>query len=411
MSAGRLTGHFMLLRALRWLPVGVVLPFLVVVPQARGLSLGEIGVVLAVHSAVALTLEVPSGVLADVVGRRLVMLGGAALTSASLLVFAVAADVAAFAAAIGLLAAGRALISGSLEAWYVDSLRLLDPVAALASGLSRGTAAEGVAMALGALAGGALVALAGYTAAALAAAGTAVVYLAAVALLVHEPRQTGPRETRAIRRRTREVLATARREISGSPTVQVVFVVGTAFGVTLAAVELLWQPRLEDLIGSADTHGAAFGGLVAGSMLAVALGAALSPVAARRLGLVRAYLLTVIAAALFVSLLGAPGTSLGFVAVYLAGYFALGASEPMHLELLNDAVGHAARATLISAEALSSQGGSLFANLGMGALAAAQGTELAWVVAGAVLALAAAGAAVRLQRASAAESPASRSAS
>ena len=63
-------------------------------------------------------------------------------------------------ASVAALAAGRALISGALEAWYVDSLRALDPVAPLARGLSRGTAAEGIAMALGALAAGGLVSLA-----------------------------------------------------------------------------------------------------------------------------------------------------------------------------------------------------------------------------------------------------------
>ena len=105
-------------------------------------------------------------------------------------------------ASVGLLAAGRALISGSLEAWYVDSLRLLDPAAPLTRGLSRGTAAEGTAMALGALVGGGLVtlagsggggdgALSGYGVAALAGALAAVAYLAAIALLVREDHEHG----------------------------------------------------------------------------------------------------------------------------------------------------------------------------------------------------------------------------
>ena len=64
-------------------------------------------------------------------------------------VFAVAQSVAAFVAFVALLAAGRSLISGSLEAWYVDSLRVLDPAAPLSHGLSCGAAAEGVAMAVG----------------------------------------------------------------------------------------------------------------------------------------------------------------------------------------------------------------------------------------------------------------------
>ena len=61
MTSERLTRNFVLLRALRWLPLGLVLPFLVITPEARGLSLGAIGAVFAVHSAVAIALEVPSG--------------------------------------------------------------------------------------------------------------------------------------------------------------------------------------------------------------------------------------------------------------------------------------------------------------------------------------------------------------
>ena len=44
MTADRLTRHFVLLRALRWLPLGLVLPFIVITPESRGLSLGAIGV-------------------------------------------------------------------------------------------------------------------------------------------------------------------------------------------------------------------------------------------------------------------------------------------------------------------------------------------------------------------------------
>ena len=85
------------------------------------------GAVFAVHSAVLIVLEVPSGALADTLGRRRVLLVGAALTAASLGVFAVAQSVPAFMASVAALGTGRALISGALEAWYVDSLRAPDP--------------------------------------------------------------------------------------------------------------------------------------------------------------------------------------------------------------------------------------------------------------------------------------------
>ena len=416
----RLTRNFVLLRALRWLPLGLILPFLVITPAARGLSLGAIGAVFAVHSAVAITLEVPSGALADMVGRRRVLLAGAALTTISLLIFAVADAVGTFMASVGLLAAGRALISGSLEAWYVDSLRSLDPAAPLSRGLSRGTAAEGIAMALGALVGGGLVtlvgtsdangALSGYGVAALAGAVAGVAYLIAVAALVHERKRrphaqsardalgsgarrldaSGARESigearESIARRAATVFGTAREEFAGSATVRIVVVTGIALGMSFTAVELLWQPRLADLLSESGSHGVVFGALAAASMLAVALGAGMSERVNRRVGLRLGYLLGLGFAAVCVALLGAPTAPAGFALVYLLAYLGMGLSDPMHFELLNEDVSATARATLISAEALAAQGGALVANLAVGALASTHGPALAWGIAGSLL--------------------------
>jgi MFS family permease len=411
MSTDGLTRRFVVLRALRWLPVGLVLPFLVITPEARGLSLGAIGVVFAVHSAVAIALEVPSGALADLVGRRRVLLGGAALTAVSLLIFAAAESVPAFMASAALLAAGRALISGSLEAWYVDSLRLLDPAAPLSHGLSRGAAAEGVAMAVGSLVAGGLVTLAGpahggggafsgYGIAALAGALAAVAYLVAVAVLVDEGdrRADAPRRTASVRKQVADIFATARDEFMGSVAVRVVVVTGVAIGVTFTSVELLWQPRLADLISDQDTHGVAFGALAAASMLAAAVGAWLSPGVKRRAGLRAGYLLVLGLGAVCVAFLGVPDTVAMFVPLYLLAYLSVGLTDPMHFELLNDAVGPTARATLISAEALATQGGALVGNLAVGALAATHGATLVWALAGTLLTLTTLAVAVPLYR-------------
>jgi hypothetical protein len=337
------------------------------------------------------------------------MLAGALLTAASLLVFALAQAVLAFMAAVALLASGRALISGSLEAWYVDSLRSLDPSAPLSRGLSRGTTAEGLAMALGALVAGGLVTLAGagagvlsgYGVAALAGAVAALAYLAAIAALVHDGGGRGrpARAGASLRGRTAEVFTTARVEVASSVVVRVVFLTGIAFGVSYTVVELLWQPHLADLLGEADSHGVVFGGLAAASMVAVSVGAGLSQHVNRRLGLRLGYLVALTLGAVCVALLGAPQTAAGFAVVYLIAYFGLGMAEPMHYELLNDAVGPTARATLISAEALATQGGALVANLSVGALASSHGPALAWVLAGTLLTVTTLAVAVPLFRA------------
>ena len=390
MSQERLTRHFILLRALRWLPLGLVLPFLTITPVDRGLSLGQVGAAFAVHSAVAIVLEVPSGVLADTLGRRRVLLAGAALTAVSLAVFAFADSVPAFMASLAALAAGRALISGALEAWYVDSLRALDPSAPLAAGLSRGTAAEAVALALGALAGGAIVTVSDYAVTALAASLAAIAYLAAVAALVrdtHAPAHEHDAGAR-MRARVRSVVATARAEAVASMTVRMVLVAAVAFGMSLTAVELLWQPRLGELLATDGSHGVAFGALAAGSMLAVAIGAAaVGPRARRRVSIRTVYVASLLVTAVCIAALGVPDGAALFAVVYLLVYLGAGAAEPLHSELLNEAVGSEARATLISADALAAQGGALVANLGSGLLASAASPGTAWVVAAAVLAL------------------------
>ena len=121
----------------------------------------------------------------------------------------------------------------------------------------------------------------------------------------------------------------------------------------------------------------------------------------RRVGLRVGYLLALSLGAVCVVLLGAPASPATFALVYLLAYLAMGIADPMHFELLNDAVGPTARATLISAESLAAQAGALVANLGVGALAATQGTGTTWAIAGTLLGLATLAVALPLLRAGA----------
>ena len=89
MSTGGLTRRFVLLRALRWLPVGLVLPFLVITPQARGLSLWRDRVVFAVRSARRGARRCPAAPWPTSSNAAGVLVG-AALTGVSLLIFATA---------------------------------------------------------------------------------------------------------------------------------------------------------------------------------------------------------------------------------------------------------------------------------------------------------------------------------
>lgn len=152
--------RFLVLRALRWLPTGLLVPVLVLLLLQRGLSLGEVGLVMAAQGLVVLLLELPTGGLADALGRRPVLLVGTAVQAAATGLLIVADTLPLLITVFALQGIYRALESGPLDAWYVDAAQTVDADADIEAGLSAGGVALGTALAVGTLTSGALVALA-----------------------------------------------------------------------------------------------------------------------------------------------------------------------------------------------------------------------------------------------------------
>ena len=150
-AARRITRAFLVCHALRWLPVGFILPILVLVPTERGIALPTVGLMFATYGLTTALLELPTGGLADAVGRKPVLLVATVADSGLLLALAFGSTASHFLAGAALGGVGRALLSGPLESWYVDTVRTVDPTVALRPGLARAGFAEGVALALGAL--------------------------------------------------------------------------------------------------------------------------------------------------------------------------------------------------------------------------------------------------------------------
>ncbi|HEV2812074.1 MAG TPA: MFS transporter [Solirubrobacteraceae bacterium] len=302
MSARELQRRFVLLRALRWLPLGLALPFLILLPQDRGLGLAEIGLVFGVHSAVAIVLEVPSGGLADAIGRRTTLLLGGGITVAALAAYAIATALPAFMAAAAGIATGRALLSGALEAWFVDALRLIDPEAVLHGPLAAGSTAEGIGSGTGAAIGGFLPLLATglpeggdatlvqLSAPLLGAAAAAVVYVLAVLRYVDEPPRVRAATWRDALRDTAIITRAGVSAAGRSRNVRIILTLALAVGIVMSITEVLWPPRLEDLVGrDASDFAPLFGLLTAAGMLAYSAGSASSTRIARRLDKRRSY--------------------------------------------------------------------------------------------------------------------------
>lgn len=405
------TNRLVVLTVLRWLPVGLQAPITVLLAQSRGLSLAEIGLLFTLHGAIVVALELPTGGLADVLGRRPVVVAGAVLYLLSCLVFATATSFSAFVAGILLLGVGRALDSGPVEAWYVDTVHRIDPAADVAPGVARHSAADGGSLALGAVVGGLLPglldglggdvpggSLVGGEALALpylAAAVLALVFIVAVLRLLTEDRPPRAGSVRtALAAGVRAVPATVggavRLSVTNGP-MRLVLVLTAAGGVALVACELLGPLRFADLAGGADDGAAVYGTALALSFGVAALGALAAPALRRLLrGSTR-----VTCAVLM--LLGAGGIAalagpdllvvagFGFAAYYLAH----GSTWPLLSAVVHSRVTAAYRATAVSAMSLAMALGGIVGNLVVPGLAAAVSLDAAFLAVAVVVLIAA----------------------
>jgi MFS family permease len=125
-----------------------------------GLDIFEVFIANAAFTAGMVVFEIPTGVVADTVGRRasfllstVVLLGG---TIAYVAIAAADGGLVPFIAASVVLGLGFTFYSGAVEAWVVDALAASGYEGELDRIFARGAMVSGGAMLLGTLGGGAL---------------------------------------------------------------------------------------------------------------------------------------------------------------------------------------------------------------------------------------------------------------
>jgi len=359
----------------------------VLLPLERGLSLAEVGGLLAIAGFVSLGLELPTGGLADAIGRRPVLVVAASIAVASTVVFMLADSALWFAVALVLQGVFRALDSGPLEAWFVDAVHASDPAAQPDRGLSRAGATLGGAIAGGALLGGVLVAWHPVTAWSplvppfLVAATCQFAHLVLTVLLVREP----PRVRIAVDpgERPEAVVRSAVRLLRGSPTLRWLVAVEVFWAVAMIAFETLTPVRLAELLGSEDAAGALFGPAAAAAWALYAAGSWLAGRASRRLGVAATAMLSRALNGLFVVLMSLAAGAVGLVVAFWLAYLTHGANGPMHNALLHRQSGPRTRTIVLSINSAVAGGVCSLALLVLLPLAEASSTTLAFALAGA----------------------------
>jgi MFS family permease len=373
--------RYLTLVAMRWFPTGLLIPVSILLPAERGLSLSQIGLAAAGQGLVVLFLELPTGGLADSLGRKRVLITSSFVGMASVAIYLAADSFGAFFAAFALQGAFRALDSGPLEAWYVDAAHASDPDAEIQRGLSGAGIALGVAIAAGALLSGLLVTLdpirglEPLATPVVVSLGLQVLSLAGVAILMTEIRadkgwQAATRAARA----TPAAIRGGLRLLRDNRVLLAIVSVELFWGFGMITFESFIPLRLSEIMGNAERAAAITGPAASAAWLISAAGAATVPWLGRSLGLAPAAALLRILQGLAVVGIGFAAGVPGVIAAYLAAYLIHGASNPIHMTLLHRQVDGTFRATVSS---LNSMAGLSAAALGLIALTAlAEATSL-----------------------------------
>lgn len=362
--------------------------------QGRGLGVGEIGSLFAVYAAVTMTAELPFGGLADGVGRKPVFLIATVASLMASVVFILSSAFWRLAASFGLVGLGRALRSGTLDAWYVEGLHERAPDVEIQPLLARAQTANFAGLGLGAIVGGFLPGLVAgndpsnpligqtvYDVSYAAGLALTVVVFAYTVLLIREPARA--LNGAVVLREVRAVPSTIRDGAQLAVSDRVLLSLLTILALMLFAtnpVEVLWPTVVQAMLDP-ERAAAVVGLLTAGYFLAIAVGASLAGRVGRLFGRRHAVtLVAVLGALIFCQIaLAWQGTLEGFIGAFLLFSVVLGLSESPAASILHAHVPDNRRSTILSVQSLLKQLGAMVGLLILGWIGETEGVGTAWI--------------------------------
>jgi MFS family permease len=377
-----LAGLYTLSAALIW---GVNTLFLL----DAGLSFFEVFVANAAFSAGMVVFEIPTGVIADTLGRRVSFLLSVSVLGVTTLMYVglaqVNAGVVAFALVSVAMGLGFTFYSGAMEAWLVDALTATGYAGLLDRVFARGQQITGAAMLVGTVGGGLLgqidLSLPYLVRSGLLAAVFVVAYV-----VMHDIGFTPRRVTAA--ELPGEVARNARAGVEfgwGQRSLRLLMLAGCVQGAFLMWGFYASQPYLLDLLGSDAIW---IAGLIAsGVALATIAGNQVVRIASRYCG--RRTTLLIVAGAVQAGAAITMGLTSSFwvaLPALLLVMGSMGVTSPVRSAYLHQVVASEQRATVVSFDSMIDNVGGIGGQLGLGALGEARGVGTAFVAGGVVTA-------------------------
>ena len=384
---------FFTLTFTRWFPVGLVVGIMTLLPLERGLTVTETLTAMALSGWVVALLELPTSGFTDAFGRRPVYVAAAVVGLVASAVYLFAHSFWAFATAAALMGVFRALDSGPLEAWFVDTVHASRPGADVDGALATQGMLLGGGIAAGALISGGLVwwhPLSGQSALFLpflVFVTLSAVHLVAVLVLLREPRaEVDATAARRALQSTKEAPVVIREGLGMLRTNRVlrgIVCVEIFWSVAMVVFETFQPIRLAELVGGEDRAGALMGPVASAGWAVFAAGSALGGLSSRRIGVARTAILARILNGLGAVVMGLVAGPAALVTAYLFTYGLHGTGGPVHAALLHREARARNRATVLSMNSMVAFAAFSLAAPLLGVLADRASTQVAMVTAGA----------------------------
>jgi len=384
---------FLTLTFTRWFPVGLMVGVMTLWPLEQGLTISQALLAFSFMGFVVFALELPTSGFADAFGRRPVYIVAAVVNIVSSVILIVAHSFWTFALAGALFGVFRALDSGPLEAWYVDTLHATEPGADVDQTLAAQGTMLGGSIAVGAVLSGGLIAWDPLPATSalllplLVWAALNVVHLLVTVLVMREPRThvdaTGARRAAESVREAPVVIREGLGLLRSNRVLRGIVLVEIFWSVAMVIFETFQPIRLAELVGGEERAGALMGPVAAVGWGVFALGSALAGLASRRIGVSWTAILSRILNGLGAVVMGLVAGPAALIAAYFFTYALHGTGGPMHESLLHREAVARNRATVLSMNSMMGFAAFSIAAPLLGVLADVVNTQTAMVTAGA----------------------------
>mmetsp|Transcript_29674 Transcript_29674/g.58785 ORF Transcript_29674/g.58785 Transcript_29674/m.58785 type:complete len:431 (-) Transcript_29674:959-2251(-) len=357
----------------------------------RDMDLFQISLLFGVYSITTMAMELPFGGLADNIGRKPVFMSAVVASLISLVIFLSSSNFFVLSLSFAFIGFGRALRSGTLDAWFVENFKVMAPNVDIQPALAKAQWANAMGLAFGAICGGLLPDAFGDAAVRRGFSVYDISYAASLIMMIvlffftlvaitEEPRPLNPKALRQGFASVPAVIKEAGLLAVKNPTLSILLLVLALVLMATNPVEVFWPTHVKGMLDE-DYANTAIGVLTAAYFFSIAFGAALSPRINRmfkRQNAVSLCVATACLAALQIAL-AFQGDIFSFVAMFILFSVFLGSMETPASSILHACVENQQRSTMLSLRSLVQQLGAAIGLMTIGGLAESYSLPIAWI--------------------------------